>query len=199
MNNNTFSLNYEIYNVDTNEIFDRKNIELEVTDRQLREMAKVMEDNGGYAPELSVFQKFYEYIIEKCIEEYDYNYAPNDEDFWEEYSIDFGEELPDELLQAVEEYVKYKEVSIIYYFEEEGEEKNGNALVQLPNSIYWTMVEAAKTKPSEKEDFEHLKDTCPKEFEEVEQLVASKADDAQTDFILKEFPYQVLEKAMESM
>lgn len=199
MSKNTFFVNYEIHNVETNEIFDRKSMEVEVTDKQLMEMAKVMEDNGGYAPELSVFQKFYEYLIEKCIEEYDYNYAPDDEDFWEEYSIEFGEELPDELLQAVEKYVKYKEVNIIYYFEEEGEEKNGNAPVQLPNSTYWTMVEIAKTKPSEKEDFAHLKDTCPKVFEEVMRLVANKVGDAQTDFILKEFPYQVLEQAMESM
>ena len=61
------------------------------------------------------------------------------------------------------------------------------------------MVEAARTKPSEKEDFAHLKDTYPEVYDEVKKLVANEAGDAMTNFILKEFPYQVLEQAMASM
>ena len=107
--------------------------------------------------------------------------------------------MPDELLQAAENYVKHKEVNIIYYFEVEGEEKTGNALVRLPSASYRAMVEAARTKPSETEDFAHLKDTCPEVYDEVKKLVANEAGDAITNFILKEFPYQVLEQAMASM
>ena len=61
------------------------------------------------------------------------------------------------------------------------------------------MVEAARTKPSEKEDFAHLKDTYPEVYDEVKKLVVDEAGDAITDFILKEFPYQVLEQAMASL
>lgn len=60
------------------------------------------------------------------------------------------------------------------------------------------MVETAKTKPLEKSDFEHLQDTCPEAFDEVIRLVANDGD-APSKFILKEFPYQVLEQAMASM
>ena len=45
MSKNTFSVDYEVYNVNTNETIDRKSMEVELTDKQLREMAKVMENN----------------------------------------------------------------------------------------------------------------------------------------------------------
>ena len=167
MSKNTFSVDYEVYDLNTDETIDRKSMEVEVTDKQLREIAKVMENNGGLAPEFSVFQDVYDYLCEECFMDYQENYAPDDEEFWEQNSIDLGEELPDELLQAAEIYVKHKEVNIIYYYEEEGVEKTGNALVQLPSATYQAMVEAAKTKLSEKEDFAHLKDTCPKVYDEV--------------------------------
>ncbi len=199
MSKNTFSVDYEVYNVNTNETIDRKTMEVELTDKQLQEMAKVMENNGGFAPEFSVFQHVYDYLCEECFMDYQENYAPDDDEFWEKNSIDLGEQLPDELLQAAEKYVKHKEVNIIYYNEEEGEEKTGNALVRLPSATYRAMVEAARTKPSEKEDFAHLKDTCPEVYDEVKKLVANEAGDAMTNFILKEFPYQVLEQAMASM
>ena len=199
MSKNTFSVDYEVYDLNTDETIDRKSMEVEVTDKQLREMAKVMENNGGFAPEFSVFQDVYDYLCEECFMDYQENYAPDDEEFWEQNSIDLGEELPDELLQAAEIYVKHKEVNIIYYYEEEGVEKTGNALVQLPSATYQAMVEAAKTKLSEKEDFTHLKDTCPKVYDEVKKLVANEAGDAITDFILKESPYLVLVQAMASM
>ncbi len=199
MNKNTFSVDYEVYNVNTDETIDRKTMEVEVTDKQLQEMAKVMEDNGGYAPEFSVFQHVYDYLCEECFMDYQENYAPDDDEFWEMFSIDLGEQLPDNLLQAVEKYVKHKEVNIIYYYVEEGVEKNGNALVKLPSATYQIMVEVAKTKPSEREDFAYLKDTCPKVYDEVKKLVAKEAGDDITNFILKEFPYQVLEQAMASL
>ena len=196
MSKNTFSVNYVIYNVNTNEIIDRKSMELKVTDKQIRELAKVMESNGGYAPELSEFQSMYEYLIEECINNYQECYAPDDDEFWEKNTIDFEDKLPDELLQAAEKYVKYKMVNIIYYYEDGGEEKTGNASVQLPAALYWAMVGAVKTKPSEKDDFAHLKDTYPQIFDDVKRLVANEAGDAKNHFILKEFPYQVLEQAM---
>ena len=199
MSKKTFSVDYEVYNVNTNETVDRKRMEVELTDKQLQEMGKVMENNGGFAPEFSVFQHVYDYLCEESFKDYQEKYAPNDDEFWEKNSIDLGEQLPDELLQAAEKYVKHKEVNIIYYYEEEGEEKNGNALVWLPSATYQAMVETVRTKPSEKEDFAHLKDTCPNVYNEVKKLVANEAGDAMTNFILKEFPYQVLEQAMASM
>lgn len=199
MSKNSFSVDYEVYNVNTNETFDRKTMVVEVTDKQLREMAKVMENNGGFAPEFSVFQHVYDYLCEESIMDYQENYIPDDDEFWEKYNIELCEKVPDELLQAADKYVKHKEVNIIYYYEEEGEEKNGNALVRLPSATYQTMVEAARTKPSEQEDFAHLKNACPKVYDEVKKLVANEAGDAITDFILREFPYQVLEQAMASM
>ena len=199
MSKNLFTVDYEVYNMDTNETIDRRSMTVEVTDKQLKEMAKVIENNGGYAPEFSVFQKMYEYLIEECFEDYQFKVDPDDEYFWEENDVDLGEEVPDELLQAAEKYVKFKEVNIIYYYKVEGEEKTGNALVKLPTATYWAMVEVAKTMPSEKENFAHLKDTCPKVYDEVIQLVANEAGDANTAFTLKEFPYQVLEQAMDAM
>ena len=187
MSKNTFSVDYVIYNVNTNEIIDRKSVELKVTDKQIRELAKVMENNGGYAPELSEFQSMYEYLIEECISNYQECYAPDDDEFWEKYTIDFEDKLPDELLQAAEKYVNYKEVNIIYYYEVDEVEKTGNASVQLPTTLYWTMVRVAKTKPSERDDFAHLKDTSPQIFDEVRQLVANVAGDAKNHFFLKQY------------
>ena len=199
MSKNTFKVDYEVYNVNTDETIDRKSMWVEVTDRQIRELAQVMENNGGYAPEFSVFQHVYDYLCEECFMDYQENYAPDDEDFWDIYSIDLGEQLPDELLQAAEKYVRYKEVDIVYYYENDGEGKTGNAHVQLPSATYCTMVEAVRTKPSEREDFAHLKETSPEVYDEVKKLVANEAGSAITNFILREFPYQVLEQAMESM
>ena len=95
MSKNTFSVDYEVYNVNTNETVDRKSMEVELTDKQLREMAKVMENNGGFAPEFSVFQHVYDYLCEECFMDYQENYAPDDDEFWEKNSIDLGEQLPD--------------------------------------------------------------------------------------------------------
>lgn len=184
--------------MNTNETIDCQTMEVVVTDKQLREMAKVMEDNGGFAPEFSVFQHVYDYLCEECFMDYQENYAPDDDDFWEMHSIDLGDNVPEEMLQAVEKYVKTKEVNVIYYYEENGEERTGNALVKLPSATYLAMVETAKTKPLEKSDFEHMQDTCPEAFDEVIRLVANDGD-APSKFILKEFPYQVLEQAMASM
>lgn len=198
MNKNSFSVNYEVYNVNTNETIDRKTMVVELTDRQIREMAKVMEDNGGYAPELSVFQHLYEYLIDQSFDHYE-DYVPvDDDDFWEKNNIDLDEVLPNGLLKAAEKYVRFKDVNIIYYYEDGGVEKSGNALVHLPTATYWTMVEMAKTKTSESDDFAHLKDTSPHIFDEVRRLVAERAGDV-TIFVLREFPYQILEKAMESI
>lgn len=163
---------------------------------QLREMAKVMENNGGYAPEFSAFLNIYGYLAEECINNYQEYYAPDDDEFWEKNTVDLGEELPEELLQAAEKYVKYKEVNIILFYEEE-EEKTGNTLVKLPTATFWTMVEAVKTKTSERDDFAHLKELPQKIFDEVKLLVAKKAGNANADFILKDFPYQVLEQAIQ--
>ncbi len=196
MSKNTFSVDYVIYNLNTNEIIDRKSMELKVTDKQIRDLAKVMENNGGYAPELSELHSMYEYLIEECINNYQECYAPDDDEFWEKNTIDFEGKIPDELLQVAENYVKYKEVNIIYYYEVNGEEKTGNAAIHLPTALYWSMVGVAKTKPSEREDFAHLKDTCPQIFDEVRRLVANVAGVAKNHFFLKEFPYQVLEEAM---
>jgi hypothetical protein len=153
MSKNTFSIDYEVYNVNTDETIDRKTMEVELTDKQLREMAKVMENNGGFAPEFSVFQHVYDYLCEECFMDYQENYAPDDDEFWEKNSIDLGEQLPDELLQAAEKYVRHKEVNIIYYYEVEEEEKTGNALVRLPSATYQAFVEATMTKTTKKSDF----------------------------------------------
>lgn len=199
MSKKTFSVAYEICNVNTNETIDRKSMDLEVTDMQIRELAKVMEENGGFAPELSVFQNLYEYLIDECINYYQAYFAPDDDEFWEKNTIEFGDKLPEELLQEAEKYVRHRDMIINYYYEDNGENKTGNAFVHMPSAIYWTMVEATKTKPSEKDDFDHLKDTCPIMYDEVRQLVAQKTEDGKTNFILKEFPYQVLEQAMISL
>ena len=79
MSKNIFSVDYEIYNVNTNETIDRRSMEVRVSDKQLREIAQVMENNGGYAPELSVFQHIYNYLCEECIKDYQENYAPDDD------------------------------------------------------------------------------------------------------------------------
>ncbi len=98
MSKNTFSVGYEVYNVNTNETIDCQTMEVVVTDKQLREMAKVMEDNGGFAPEFSVFQHVYDYLCEECFIDYQENYAPDDDDFWEMHSIDLGDNVPEEML-----------------------------------------------------------------------------------------------------
>ena len=76
----TMKVDFEVYNQNTDETYDCQSLNVEVDERQIKEVAKVMDNNGGFAPELSICEQLDEYIFEQCSEYYDRFFAPEDDD-----------------------------------------------------------------------------------------------------------------------
>ena len=193
----TIKVDFEVYNQNTDETYDCQSLDVEVDERQIREMARVMNNNGGFAPELSVCQQLDEHISEQCAEYYNNFFAPEDDDnFWNDYSIRYGEEVPEPIVLAAEKYVTHKEVDITYYYIVNGQEKSGMVTCDLQPATFHAMIEAAKKNHHGKTDFDSLKTVNAEAYDKVKQTVAAKVGNEVTDFTLKEFPYKVLEMAM---
>lgn len=186
----------EIVNNDTDELFDRKPFVYDISEKEIKETARIMDENGGFPVEFHVLQSVWNNIGEEACFFYDDNFAPADEDFWNIYTFEIGEDMPEDLVKLAEQYVTRKTVDIVFY----AKDGKGEAIsCDLRPATYWTMIEAAKTNDGSKTDFEHLEETHPEAFEEVKNLVLGRLKETGKEvegFHLKEFPYQVLENAM---
>ena len=185
-----------IYDQRTDEVYDQKSLELPVTDKQVREVAKVMDRHGGFAPELSMFTDLDSYLFEKSTEYYQLFYAPDDDDFWDTYMLTNGEKVPDAVLQAAEKYVTHKVAEVVYYYYDGCAERSRLVEAELKPATFFAMIEAAKKNHQGKTDFDYLKEVNTDAYGQVHQAVAAKLGSEVTEFALKEFPYKVLELAM---
>ena len=191
----TFPLNYEVVNNKTGEIYDTRTKDIYLSEKDLREVARVMEENGGFAPELPVFQKLDARLFEICIEEYNENYAPADEHFWDEYTLEYDDEVQEVVLEAAEEYVTHKDVSVTFYYGDGAAQCDSVDLGLKPN-VFRRLIETARKDHAGKTDFDLLAETDAEAYRQVKEQVAQCAGRDAADITLKEFPYQVLEIAI---
>jgi len=152
----SYKIDFEIYDIETGETYDRQTMEVELTDGQIKEAAEVINDNGGIIPELTVFQNLFDYLIDECLMFYTEDFLDeDDEDFWKIYALDLGNTLPEDIRKAAEPLITCMTVDITYY--KKGQEIGDSVACTLPLFAYKGMVEAARKPHPGMTDFEFLK------------------------------------------
>lgn len=108
------------------------------------------------------------------------------------------EEMPVELIEAADKYVKYKDVDQDFYLDVDGEEVKSSFLLRISNDAFCKMKKIVTSGSYEKSDFDMLKELEPEAFQEVAELVfewafkySMRVYDAEKPCVLKNFPYQV--------
>ena len=191
----TINLNFEVYNNETEETFDRKSVEMKLDYYWVKYVAKVMNEHGGFAPELEIFDELDNHIFEECIMYYQDVFAPDDEHFWDEYTLEVDNVLPEALRLEAEKLVTHKDVDVTYYYMDGDGEITGQARLALKPEDFAVLVDVVKRPHQDKTDFAFLAEEHADVYGRVVKGVAEKA--GREDFELREFPYVVLEMAME--
>ena len=201
MEKKDFEFDFRVYNVHTDETYDRKTLKVELDEEQIREVARVMDENGGFPVPFSIIQNVEEYVDEKFAFYYQSYFAPDEDDFWDNYLFEVDEEIPEALLTEAEKYVTHKDVDITYYYMKDGKERSGSVSCSLKPNSFWTMVECAKKNREGNTDFVELASFSPVTYDVVMRLVHAGivGDDVNPkDIYLNEFPYKVLEMVVNS-
>lgn len=191
----TISFSFTVFN--GNETIAQDNLDYKVSEKQLREVAAVMDNNGGHRVELCALE-----ILTAAVEEEIYvNRVPEivgDDADYDTIFVQLQEEMPEELVAAADEFVQLKEVTISYYFQKDGDELKREGQFGISPKEYNAMRKTAVSEEQRDTDFGLMKKLFPQEYYKVAELVEEYAfKECVRDFgqgfpvLLKEFPYQV--------
>lgn len=180
-----------------NEIIAQETLNYNVSEKQLREVAVVMDGNGGHRVELCALEDLITALEEEIYVNLLPDIVPEDVDYDNIY-VQIQENMPEELVAAADEFVRMKEVTIAYYIQKDGAEINHEMLFGISPKSYNAMRKTALSEEERDTDFGLMKRLFPKEYYEVAELVEENAfKESVRDFgqaypvVLKEFPYQV--------
>ena len=192
---NTISFSYTALN--GNEIIAQEIISVKLSENELRQVAEVMSANGGHQVELCALEKNSERLLEEIFAKQLPEILPEDTE-WENVFVQLQEEMPKELVEAADEYVLLKNVTINYYIQKDGTELNHEGEYGISPKAFAAMKKTALSEENRESDFGLMKQLFPKEYNEVAELVMEYAfKECVRDFgqgfpaLLKEFPYQV--------
>ena len=170
-----------------------------VTDEEIKEVAAIMERNGGYPVEMRELEKLSDQILEDIYIDEITRLYPDEEDY-DDYYVELNEVMPQNLLMAAQQYIKYKDVDVTFYLDVEGSEVSSSFLLRVTQNAFDKMREVAKSGPHYKSDFDVLKEQAPEAYKEMSDLIFEWAyklcirDYGEAKpCVLKEFPYQVYE------
>ena len=190
--------NYFIYDGDDEEVANDL-LELELDKENLMEVASIMEEHGGYPVEMCELQSLESWILDTIYEDEFERLFPDVEDF-DGYYVEIAQDMPQELILAAQEYIKYRDVDQTFYLDMNGTEVKSSFLLRVSQSAFDKMREAVLSGPHDKSDFEVLKEQAPDAYQEISELVFEWAFKYSVReygepklCILKEFPYQVYE------
>lgn len=191
----TISFSFTVLN--GNEMIAQENLDYKVSDKQLGEVAAVMDGNGGHRVELCALENLTTALEEEIYVKRVPELVPEDVDYDNIY-VQLQEEMPEDLVAAADEYVKMKEVTIAYYIQKDGAEIKREMLFGISPKSYNAMRKAALSEEERNTDFGLLKRLFPEAYYEVAELVEENAfKECVRDFgqgfpvVMKEFPYQV--------
>ena len=189
------SFSFNVYN--RNEIIAKEMLNYKVSEKQLREIAAVMDGNGGNRVDLCALEGLTEAIEEEIYVHRLHEILSEDTDF-DGIFVQLQEDMPEELVAAADEYVRLKEVTIAYYIQKDGTEIKREMLFGISAKEYNAMRKAAVSEEERDTDFGLMKRLFPDEYYKVAELVEENAyKESVRDFgqaypvVLKEFPYQV--------
>jgi len=190
-------VNYRVYKGE--EMVADEMLKHSVTDEEIKEVAAIMERNGGYPVEMRELEKLSDQILEDIYIDEITRLYPDEEDY-DDYYVELNEVMPQNLLMAAQQYIKYKDVDVTFYLDVEGSEVSSSFLLRVTQNAFDKMREVAKSGPHYKSDFDVLKEQAPEAYKEMSDLIFEWAyklcirDYGEAKpCVLKEFPYQVYE------
>lgn len=189
----TFSFNV----LNGNEIIAQETLNYKITEQQLREVAAVMDGNGGHRVELCALESLTAALEEEIYVHRLPDILPEDTDY-DGIFVQLQEDMPEDLVAAADEFVRLKEVTIPYYIQKDGTEIKREMLFGISAKEYNAMRKTAVSEEERDTDFSLMKRLFPEEYYKVAELVEENAfKECVRDFgqgypvVLKEFPYQV--------
>ena len=192
---NTIPFSYSALN--GNETVAQEILTVELSEKELRQVAAVMDANGGHKVELCALEKLTERLLDEIFIKQLPQILPEDTE-WDDIFVQLQEEMPKELVEAADEYVRLKNVTISYYIQKDGAEIKREGEFGISPKAFAAMKKTAVSEESRDSDFGLMKKLSPKEYDEVAELVKEYAfKECVRDFgqgfpaVLKEFPYQV--------
>lgn len=192
---NTIPFSYTV--LSGNDIIAQEIISVKLTEKELRQVAEVMDANGGHQVELCALEKLSEKLLDDIFIKQLPETLPEDTD-WDNIFVQLQEDMPQELVEAAGQYVQMKSVTFVYYIQKDGTELKREGEFGISPKAFAAMRKTAVSEESRTTDYELMQKLFPKEYEEVTELVKEYAfKECVRDFgqgfptVLKEFPYQV--------
>ena len=192
---NEFTFAFDVFN--GSEIIAQEITSIPLTEKEIRQVASVMDNNGGHPVELAALGRLTEKIEEDIFANKLQEILPEDADL-DYVIVKLQEKMPDELVEAADQYVRLKDVTIAYYFQKDGGEIKREGEFGISPAEFNAMRKAVLSGETRDTDFALLKDLFPEEYRKVADLVEEWAfKESVTEYgrplpvTLKEFPYQV--------
>ena len=191
----TISFSFDVFN--GNEIVAQETINYMVSEKELRQIASIMDDNGGHRVDLCALEGLKAALEEEIYVNRLQDIVPEDVNY-ENIFIQLQQDMPEDLVIAADEYVRMKTVDIVYYIWKEGTELKREGVFGISPREYNAMRKTAVSEADRETDFGLMKRLFPEEYLNVSSLVEEYAfKECMRDYgqgfpvSLKEFPYQV--------
>ena len=193
--NKTISFAFDVIN--GNELIAQDTIKYNVSEKELKTVAAVMDANGGHRVDLCTLESLTSALEEEIYVNRIPGIVPEDVDLGLIYVV-LQQDMPEELVAAADEYVRMKDVDIVYYIQKDGIEIKREGGFGISPKEYNAMRKTALSEEARESDFQLMKRLFPDEYYKVAELVEEYAfKECVRDFgqgfpvVLKEFPYQV--------
>lgn len=191
----TISFSYEVLNGNT--LIALESISAKLSEKELREVAAVMDNNGGHRVELCALEGLVARLEEEIYTMKLPKQLPEDTE-WENIFVQLQQNMPEDLVAAADEFVRLKEVSIPYYIRRNMAEERREAKFGVSSKEYNAMKKVALSEERKETDFETMKALFPGEYHKIAELVEEWGyKECVRDFgqgfpiVLKEFPFEV--------
>ena len=174
-------------------------LQVEVTQAEIKEIAKKMESNGGFPVDTCELTNLSNRIYDTLYIDVLTEKFPGEENF-DNYEFYLCDRVPEELIEKAEEFVMGKVVDQNFYLMVDGEEVRSSLNMGISHNAFQKMKEVIQKGPFDLSDFDRLKLYYPNVYEEVAGLILEWAYkycireyNEEKECILKEFSYQIYE------
>jgi hypothetical protein len=197
----TIEFGFEVFNNESNETIYSGSKEVEVSEQEIKEVAKIMQEHRGFAVDMCELSTLYDKVWEECMMYYQNKCADPKADLdWDDMTLELQENMPKGLIKAAEPFITVKVVDVCYYYMNEGREEKITVVTWIPSDVFWAMVDVVKTGRRDKPDFDLLKEVNEVAYHNVIYCSLEvackrmKGKHAVNDVpYLKEFPFEVYE------
>lgn len=197
--NKTFTFNYSIVYTLTNEVLSEESLDVTFTEDDIKELAEIMKQNGGYelplidmgSLDMRLGEAAMEVLPEKNI----------DEDLdWDHLTVKFEDRLPEDFLEAINAYVPEFEVTIDYYYHVGEKEKKVSVDWMMPRCYFDKMKAVALSPLNGMTPIDNMNKVDPTVVHAVNYYCLEKITPEMVEGInegeepyLKDFPWQIYE------